>query len=314
MNSYIAKNKQLFSRLKTCLSLIIAIGLVIAYLPRDTETQVKSLHVYNTKVLGKNISTSSLLVTPSVMLSITPTQLPTPTPTSLIPQASAQTKGYCLYVPVLYYHHIEPNAEAVAKGEKALNVDNGQFEHQMAYIASHGYSTITALTLINALITHTGVPAKSILITIDDGYKDVYTNAYPILQKYHLTANLLIPTGLLEVANYISWDQLQEMKNSGLIFLIDHTWSHFSLPRGDATKIEYEISTGKQQLEQHTGQTTTIFGYPYGTFNALSIQILKKDGFIGAFSTIPGKYQCDSFIMTLHRTRIGNAPLSSYGL
>lgn len=112
----------------------------------------------------------------------------------------------------------------------------------------------------------------------------------------------------------MSWNNLREMHNSGLIYLTDHTWSHYALGSGGEEKIKYEIETAKRQLEDRLGQTVDIFTYPYGAFNNNAINILKQDGFIGAFSTISGFWQCDSFIMSLHRNRIGNSPLSSYGL
>ncbi len=149
---------------------------------------------------------------------------------------------------------------------------------------------------------------------MDDGYGDIYSFAYPILQKYHIIANLMIPTGLLGGADYLSWSQLEEMVHSGLAYVTDHTWSHYAITRGPLDKIKFEIETGKQQLQDHTEQNVNLFTYPYGAISANAISILQSEGFIGAFSEIPGFWQCDSFVMALHRTRIGNAPLSHYGL
>jgi len=234
-----------------------------------------------------------------------PTLTPAPTPAPLV--------GYCLNVPVLMYHHIQPEAEAQVRGQKALTVDNGQFDQQIGYLVASGYSIISARQLIEALINHSSLP-KSIVITIDDGYNDIYQYAFPILQKYHIIANLMIPTGLLGGENYMSWGQLEEMVHSGLAYVTDHTWSHYAITHGALDKIKFEIETGKQQLQDHTGQNVNLFTYPYGSFSSNAITILQQAGFIGAFSEIPGHWQCDSFLMTLHRSRIGNAPLSYYGL
>lgn len=222
--------------------------------------------------------------------------------------------GYCISVPVLLYHHIRPQAEAVLKGQSFLNVDPGFFDLQMKYLTEHGYNTINAPTLINALLSHAPLPPKSILITIDDGYKDTFVYAFPILQKYHITANFMIATRLLGGSDSMAWDDINQLKQSGLAYFVDHTWSHYAVSHGASDKIKYEILTGKQQLEQNTGQTVNVFAYPYGSFNNNAISVLQNNGFSGAFSTIPGFLQCDSFIMTLHRNHIGNAPLSSYGL
>ncbi len=222
--------------------------------------------------------------------------------------------AYCLNVPVLFYHHTQPMAVAREHKNQALTVDNTVFDAQMQYIASHGYTTITAKQLVDALRTHTALPPKSIVITLDDGYRDNYTYAYPIFQKYHLIANIMLSTGLMEGSDYLTWGQIGEMKSSGLIYYTDHTWSHYGIASGTKEKIQYEILTAKQQIQDHTGQAVDLFTYPYGAFNKNAISLLQQDGFVGAFSTLPGRIQCDSFIMTLHRTRVGNAPLYQYGI
>ena len=56
---------------------------------------------------------------------------------------------------------------------------------------------------------------KGILVTIDDGYKDAFEYAFPILQKYRITANFMIATGLTGEDN-MSWDQISQIKQSGL--------------------------------------------------------------------------------------------------
>lgn len=235
-----------------------------------------------------------------------PSTTPTPTPEVL--------SGFCLRVPIILYHHIQPWKNAKDQGQTALSVDNVVFDGQMNYLVSHGYNTITVGQLVNALRTHAQLPQKSIVITLDDGYKDAYKYAYPIFQKYHLVANLAIATGLLNGPDYISWSQLEEMARSGLISVLNHTWSHFSLPNGTSEKASVEIDTASQQIEQHTGQKNNTFVYPYGSFNNAIIGILQKKGFLAALSTNPGLIQCDSFIMSLHRTRIGSISLSHYDL
>jgi len=241
---------------------------------------------------------------------------PEATPTPAYEQKPA---GYCLFVPVLMYHHVQPEAAAIAHGQTGLSVDPTIFDQQMNYLVTHGYSAITAEQLVLALRNHSPLPAKSVVITLDDGYQDNFDYAYPTFQKYHLMANLMVATGLLGgVGNntYYTWDELSQMVGSGLIYTTDHTWSHFSMGTGKSEKDQSEIMTAKQQLESHLGYTQTVFTYPYGTGynNARVTQELIQDGFLGAYSTVPGKWQCDSYIYALRRTRIGNAPLSSYGL
>lgn len=273
---------------------------------KNKKANINKIHIARTVVVDR-------LPTPTTpTLSDSNSQKKFPTPEDRKTQENFS--GYCLNVPVLLYHRVQQESEARRLGQTSLTVDNGILDQQMAYLASHGYTAISAKQLADSLRLHTLLPPKSIVITFDDGYKNHYDYVYPILQKYHILANFMIATGLIGGSDYMSWGQVEEISHSGLIYFVDHTWSHYAVNHGGRDKIKFEIETGKQQLEQHTRQAVNIFAYPYGSFNNEAIKILQEDSFLGAFSTIPGSWQCDSFILSLHRIHIGNAPLSAYGL
>ncbi len=289
----------------------LAFAFVVLLLVAAFFVKRESLHVYHPSIIRTSIAHSAFSHAPS--LSPTPKNRYT-----VVPNAeAAKTQnffGYCLRVPVLLYHHIQPESLARQLGQTSETVDNGFFDQQMGYLVSHGYHTITAPDLTSALRNHSNLPPKSIVVTIDDGYVDDYTYVLPVIEKYHVTINLMIATGLVDNSDFVTWDELRQLKNTGLVYFTDHTWSHYAIGSGSQNKIQYEIETAKQQLEQNLGQPINIFTYPYGSFSPNAIGTLQADGFIGAFSTIPGSYQCDSSIMTLHRTHVGNASLSAYGL
>lgn len=245
-----------------------------------------------------------------------PTVTPTVKPQVIIPAVQANEKkvnDFCLNVPVLFYHHVEPLAIAQQSGHAQLTVDSDYFDKQMAYLNASGYRSLSADELVDALINHRGLPAKSIVVTFDDGYDDNYNYAFQILKKYNIAGNFMIPTGLVENKGYMTWGQLKEMAGNPLMHIYNHTWSHASLGGASKDKIEYEITTANKQLEDNLGKRVTIFTYPYGSYNQLVIDVLKERGFTAAFSTINGTMQCQSYIFALRRTNIGNAPLSSYG-
>lgn len=212
------------------------------------------------------------------------------------------------------YHHIQPMEEASGKNQGFITVDPQTFDLQMSYLKSSGYQTISLDELAQSLINRQKLPAKSIVISLDDGYRDIYENAFPIIKKYNLAVNLMISTGLVENQDYLSWGKLKEMSSTGKVYVYNHTWSHANLTSVSQEKVEYEIQTAQKQLGEYLGKNPTIFAYPYGSFNNSVINALTKNGFTSAVSTIPGTIQCDSFILALHRTRIGNSSLASYGL
>ncbi len=292
----------------------LSVGIVLLLLGVGMMTvvgfhrQKPSLKILSVKAATMQSPISTVSATPT--LTISPTASPTPAPA--IPQ------GYCLHVPVVYYHHVQPWMDAISHGQTSLTVDNGMFDSQMAYLTSRGYTSITAETLVNAIRTHTNVSANSIVITFDDGYEDNFTYAYPILQKYHLLGNIMVATGLLGGKgnnNYFSWTELSQMVSSGTMTAYDHTWSHFPTGSQGVDKDQFEIMTAKQQLVSNLGRPVDIFAYPYGSGenNPRVWNTLQGDGFIAAFSTLPGTYQCEGNIWRLPRVHIGNAPLSQYG-
>lgn len=238
---------------------------------------------------------------------------PTPTPTIKPINEKALPVGFCMNIPVLLYHHVQPIEEAKKEGHAQLTVDSGFFEKQMQYLADHGYISISAEELVRSLINHVQLPGKTVVVTLDDGYLDNYQYAYPIAKKYNMKLNMMIPTGLLGNSGYMNWDNLKEMVGSGMVFAYDHTWSHYSITKGSYEKIEQEIMTAKKQLEEQLGKPQVVFTYPYGPSSDTAIDVLRKNGFLGAFTTISSTLQCDGYIYNLRRTHIGNAPLSSYG-
>ncbi len=123
----------------------------------------------------------------------------------------------------------------------------------------------------------------------------------------------MISTGLIEKNGYLTWRMLSEMSQNPLIHIYNHTFSHAALGEKTAEEIKYEIITANKQLENNLGIKSKIFTYPYGSYSPQVIDELKEQEFSAALSTDNGIRQCKSYIYTLKRMHIGNAPLSLYG-
>lgn len=278
--------------------LFCLIGLLSIFIVSETQSKNPAATVTQASSPSRPLFT---MITPKI----------TPTPV----QIEQIQSGFCLTVPVLMYHHVENLSIAVKENRASLSVDPEIFEQQMAYLVKNGYTSIKADTLIQALLLKQPLPKKSIVVSLDDGYSDMFTNAFPIAKKYGVILNLMIPTGLMGNPGYLTWEQINTMVTSGMTSVFNHTWSHFSLTTGSHDKVIKEVSTAQQELHSHVGNVPKILTYPYGTYNTSIISTLTKElHFVGGFSTNPGTVQCDSRIMALPRTRIGNLPLSSYGI
>lgn len=134
-----------------------------------------------------------------------------------------------------------------------------------------------------------GNSKQSFAITFDDVFENVYTNAYPILKRYHVPFTMFVSTGLLNQPGYLTNRQLLELSRDGLCTVGAHTVNHVRLR---TNKQSYqEIAESKKELENMIGSKIEFFAYPYGSIFACSkknVKQVEKVGFSAAFSTIKG--------------------------
>lgn len=208
------------------------------------------------------------------------------------------------HVPILMYHHIRVNPRPNDPTWAALNVTPQQLDDQLNYLMMHNYHTITLDQLWDALNNKASLPENPIILTFDDGYSNLYDNAYPLLKKYHINAVAFIITGVLNSAAYLSWDQIAEMDRSGLIEFGAHTRHHPNLPDLSSTIIADEINGSKTDLETHLKKPIRWFCYPYGSYTNNIINVVKQAGFIGAASTIYGTVQSKDTIYLMPRIMV----------
>lgn len=186
------------------------------------------------------------------------------------------------------------------------------FDRQMRYLKENGYHVITAEELFAFLEYRRGLPQKSVLITMDDGYRSVYNVAYPILQKYGFKATIFIYTSFVGVSKMaITWDQLKEMKANGFT-IGSHTVYHTDLtqPKEDETeqaflaRIKEELFVSKNIIDRKLDQNTYLLAYPFGYYDQRSIQIARNAGYKFAMSVKRGGNPFFANPLTLRRDQI----------
>lgn len=119
------------------------------------------------------------------------------------------------FVLCLMYHSIDSE-----KNKGGIFVD--EFEEHIKWIKDKKTFKMEELKGLDYTL-----PPNSILITFDDGYKNNYTLAFPILKKYNMKATIFLNTKFIEKDEaYLSWDEIREMYESGLIDFQLHTHSH----------------------------------------------------------------------------------------
>ncbi len=240
-----------------------------------------------------------------------PTATPTPKPLTFAEMNNLY--GPCVHLPVVMYHHIQDEAIAKSGGFAGLNVTPAYFKMHLQYLKDKGYQAVEPFVIRNFFDNGVLPPAKSVMLTFDDGYDDFYFVAYPILKEFSDHAVLFTPTGLINNTRYTNWDRISEMANSGLVYFANHTWSHHSVAKGKDV-IEKEIDIAAQMLADRGYDQDKVFAYPYGERSQDAINHLNDIGYSMAFTTKPGSTLCKKLRFELPRVRAGNAALSRYGL
>ncbi len=182
------------------------------------------------------------------------------------------------------YHYIGNNPNPKDTARNALSTAPDVFDAQLGYIAQNGYNPISLDTLYAAL-KGGQLPPKPIVITIDDGYEDLFYNAYPIILKYHFHVTSFIPTGLVNQGYYVSWAQIKQMQSSGLFSFEAHSITHPTLTALSYAAQKNEIFTSKQVLQDETGSIVNFFAYPYGASNSTTWELVREAGYFGALGT-----------------------------
>lgn len=230
----------------------------------------------------------------------TPTMQPSTTP---LKKRVAGTQT--LLIPVLMYHYIRINPVASDKTGYYLSVTPADFDTQMKYLVDHGYHAISLDELGAALLQGEKLPEKPIVITFDDGYRDAYTDAYPILKKYKLHGVVFIITSFVGSTRYLTWNMIDEMRKSNVFTFQSHTIDHIALTSASNEQILKEYRESKKILEKHLGYPVNWIAYPFGNVDTRVASLVPQAGYVGAFGTNYGVYQSTNYIYSLPRVRVG---------
>ena len=204
-------------------------------------------------------------------------------------------------VPIVMYHSVDPNA----KPGNRLAVTVKTFERQMQFLKSRHYNVLPLESVAILIKERKKISPKTISITLDDGYKDNYVYAFPMLKKYNLPATLFIITDEVGRSDRLSWDEIKTMRDSGIITFGSHTLGPEPLINIEsAQEVKRQIFESKKLLEEKLGRRINAFSYPEGRFNDKIKQLVKDAGYELAVATNPGKKFADDDIFALKRLRI----------
>lgn len=170
-------------------------------------------------------------------------------------------------VPVLMYHCISDEIT----GDGVLYVSPENMEAQLKYLTENGYTTIFLHELADADLYE-----KPVILTVDDGYLDNYTQLFPLLQKYNCKATIFVVTDLVDKADHkMTSQQLRELANSGLVSIQSHTASHPRLRNLSRASQQEELLRSRLAVTRITGRVPYALCYPYGQYNRDTLDLVQ---------------------------------------
>lgn len=217
----------------------------------------------------------------------------------------ATLPGRSLRVPILMYHRIDVLRPSLPAITRSLTVAPPDFAAQMRWLERHGFHTVTQLQLFEALEHGKKLPAKPVLITFDDGYRDVLFNAAPVLKRLGMHATAYVITGRISGpdVSFLSWAMLHALEQDG-VEIGSHTVTHHELPSlNDPTALQ-ELIQSRHALERHLHHPVQWFAYPAGKFDAHSEELVRQAGYVLAVTTQPGSAQDARQPFALHRYEV----------
>lgn len=188
-------------------------------------------------------------------------------------------------IPILMYHKINPYYD-----RSLYRIWPEEFEWQMQYLKDNGYHSVSISAVMDYFEKGQPLPDKPVVITMDDGYRDNFLYALPILEKFGFTATVFITTNTIAPEgvnnNMLTWSMVKEMSKRG-ITIGCHTLDHPQLTRVNYNEAWRQIADAKNAIEENLGSKVDVFAYPYGSHDSCVENIVKESGFRAAVTVNP---------------------------
>ena len=193
-----------------------------------------------------------------------------------------------LRVSILVYHRFGPTLT------DDMTVTTPVFEGQLRLVQERGYRVIPLRVLVASLGgSPAALPDRAVVLTIDDGHRSVYTDLFPLIQRFRIPVTLFIYPSAISNASYaLTWAQLAEMKASGLVDVQSHTFWHpnFNVERRRLAPQVYDrfvqdqLRKSKAVLDQRLGGNVDLLAWPFGIYDAELMHSASAAGYVAAFS------------------------------
>lgn len=220
---------------------------------------------------------------------------------------------------ILMYHHVSPERPAASEtgpdeGWGYLASPQG-FARQLRALSRRGLRFVSLPEIVEAIRRDGREPDGVAAITFDDGWRDGYEHALPILLELGLTATFFLTTDHLgpgrKDPRKLDRAQILELISAGMT-VGGHSRTHADLTRISEARARDEIAGCKQDLEQATGRGVTLFAYPGGEFNRRVVELTREAGYEAACSVLSPALNDRSSLFWMFRDLISE-PMNTVG-
>lgn len=219
--------------------------------------------------------------------------------------ASLASSPAKLRLPIITYHYVEFVKDKKDTIRQKLTINPRLFEQQVKSLHDAGVQTYFVKEVPALVRGDLQLASKSAVLTFDDGYRDFYTDAFPILKKYQIKSTIFLISSFLGRSDFLTLDQVTEMLGSGLIEVGSHTLHHVNLKKANLNTATVEIAQSKTNLEKLFGISVESFAYPYGAYDDQAVRLVKEASYSAAVSTVPGAFHTQDDLFILKRWRAG---------
>jgi peptidoglycan/xylan/chitin deacetylase (PgdA/CDA1 family) len=168
--------------------------------------------------------------------------------------------------------------------EPTWNVTPARFREQMRGLLARGYRITSLRTAIQHVRDGQPIPPNTAVVTFDDGYRNLYEHAWPVLRELGVPATIFAVTAFVDSTDPfpfdrwgvphrgqtppvdwqpLTWAQCREMERSGLVEIGSHTHTHVDF-RGNATALREDLATSLATLRERLGRNDFTFSFAYG--------------------------------------------------
>ena len=172
-------------------------------------------------------------------------------------------------VPILMYHSVSENGAEKYHPYYGTVTSSAAFARQMRFLHENGYRAVGLSEAVRFLASGGSEGPKPVAITFDDGFRDFYTEAFPVLKRYGFSATMYLPTASIGEScrefkgrACLSWGEVRELRKEGVHFG-SHTVTHPQLRQVRTEEMRDEVRRSKETIEEKLGCAATSFAYPY---------------------------------------------------